>query len=102
METVLIGSVASAFLIWMGWISVFAINTNTKANKSLSNDAMAQKEIQSIVDGMEKMTTELKSSFKELVSEVKNEMKTTNNRLDKFVVDEMNLLKRKLFDGDDS
>ena len=93
METVVIGAISTALLIWMGWISVFAINTNIKANKSLSNDAMAQKEIQSIVEGMQTMTTELKLSFKELVNEVKAEMKTTNHRLDTFVKDEMDTLK---------
>lgn len=93
METVIITAALSCLVLWMAWISVFAINTNNKANISLSNDAMAQKEIQSIITGMEKMTTELKASFKELVNEVKAEMKTTNTRLDNFVKEEMDTLK---------
>lgn len=93
MEAIIITAALSCLVLWMGWISIFAINTNNKANISLSNDAMAQKEIQSIVNGMEKMTTELKSSFKELVNEVRAEMKTTNSRLDSFVKEEMDTLK---------
>lgn len=93
MDTVLYGAASTALLFWMGWISVFAIQTNRKADKSLSNDVMAQREIETIVKGMETMTSELKSSFKELVTEVKSEMKTTNHRLDHFMKEEIDVLK---------
>jgi uncharacterized protein YoxC len=94
METIVTGVGITIVLSWAAWISVFAINTNIKANQSLNNDAMAQKEITSIVDGMKTMTIELKASFKELVNEVKVEMKTTNTRLDTFIKDEMDTLKQ--------
>lgn len=93
MDPVIEGAIITGSLAWIAWISVFAIQTNIKANKSLSNDAMAQKEINSIVEGMKTMTTELKSSFKELVNEVKTEMKNTNQRLDTFMKEEMTTLK---------
>lgn len=94
METVtLIIAMGTAFLAWAGWITVFVISTNAKANRSLTNDEVAAREIASIVQGFKEMTKELKDGFKEFAEEVKDSLKSTNSRLDIFVSNEITELK---------
>jgi len=94
MESPLVYVIITVFIIWASWISITVLKANAKADRSLSNDEMAQKEITSIVDGMQIMTAELKESFKDLVNGVKTEMTNTNNRLDGFIKTEIEELKK--------
>ena len=94
MESPLVYVIITVFIIWASWISITVLKANAKADRSLSNDEVAQKEIASIVHGMKTMTSELKESFKDLVNGVKTEMTSTNHRLDGFIKTEIEELKK--------
>lgn len=76
-------------LAWAGWVSVFLIQTNIKANKSLSNDAVNEKEIGKIVENWNLF----QSKFDRMEESVKEELQKTNNRLDVFLNNELTTLK---------
>lgn len=80
---VLIGILVTVCISWAAWISVFAIQTNQKANKSLSNDESNQKEITAIGDRWDSTAKSLNDKFDKVES-----------RLDMFINQELNLLKQ--------
>lgn len=79
-----------AFLSWAGWVSITAIRTERKAEKSLSNDAANEKELAKIIDKWESF----EDKFDTMEEMVKEGFLKTNNRLDIFINQELQTLKQ--------
>jgi hypothetical protein len=90
METWQIILLAGAFLSWAGWVSITAIRTERKAEKSLSNDAANEKELDSII----KKWDSFENKFDAMEKMFQNEFTKTNNRLDIFINQELQTLKQ--------
>lgn len=84
---------APAFVIWAGWISLTAIRTEGKADKSLSNDAINEKEISEIAKHWEATAKSLSDKFAELEKTVKEENKQVMAMLHEFLRKELDELK---------
>ncbi len=90
---ILIGILVTIIVGWAAWISVFAISTNQKANKSLSNDEANKNEISQIGVRFDETAKSLKTSFQHLENTVKADFKETNHRLDTFIKQEFDWMK---------
>lgn len=81
-QAIVIGISITGFLSWVAWISSFVIKVNEKANKSLSNDAINQKEIDEIGSRWEATAKRLEDGIARI-----------EGRLDVFLNNELNTLK---------
>lgn len=81
-QAIIIGFFITAFLGWIAWISNFVIKVNEKANRSLSNDATNQKEIDEIGSRWEATAKRLEDGIARI-----------EGRLDVFLNNELNTLK---------
>src|SRR5688572_19171611 len=92
-QPVVIGIGATAFIVWAGWVSLTAIRTESKADKSLANDAINEKEISEIAKHWEATAKSLSDKFAELEKTVKEENKQVMAMLHEFLRKELDELK---------
>lgn len=85
---------APSFLIWAGWVSLTAIRTESKADKSLANDAANEKEISEIAKHWEATAKSLSEKFAELEKTVKEENRQVMAMLHEFLRNELDQLKK--------
>lgn len=89
METWQITLLGAIFLSWAGWVSLTAIRTERKAERSLSNDAANEKELQKIMGKWDSF----ENKFDSMEEMFKGEFQKTNTRLDVFINQELQTLK---------
>lgn len=83
MDTTVITIGATIAVGFFAWLTTTVLSNKTKVEQSLMNDASAEKQIQSIIKGMDDMDENIKESFKSL-----------NVRLDTFLSNEIAALKQ--------
>lgn len=79
---------------WAGWVSLRTIKNANEISVMAKNDENIESELLNLTDKITTMTTELKSSFKELEKEVKDDVGGVNRRLDMFLKNEIDELKK--------
>jgi len=81
-------------VLWAGWVSLRTIKNANDISVMAKNDENIESELLNLTNKITTMTTELKSSFKELEKEVKDDVGGVNRRLDMFLKNEIDELKK--------
>lgn len=81
-------------ILWAGWVSLRTIKNANDISVMVKNDESIESELLNLTNKITTMTTELKSSFKELEKEVKDDVGGVNRRLDMFLKNEIDELKK--------
>jgi len=94
MEIELSHALIAIAVLWAGWSSLQTIKNKSDISSMIKSDENVESELLNLTEKITTMGTELKASFKELEKEVKDDVGGVNRRLDMFLKNEIDELKK--------
>jgi len=91
--TVLQGLLIAIIVAWGGWVSLTTIQNNGSVKTLLNDNANIRTDLVDAIKHMDKSSSDMQASFREMRDEVKTDIQSLSGRLDTFISTEIQALK---------